>query len=224
MAIPKNIFQTFKTSNLPWITRYYIFRMRKKNPDWNYEFYDDKRILEFFENEFPPEYLKAYKRLTIGAAKADFFRYAILYKKGGVYIDIDSYVSSPFKKFIKEEDVAIVSHEGNPGLYCQWALISDKDHPFLGRTLEKVLDNIQTHRYPNDVHRTTGPTVYTNAVNEILNENPETKHRFLGTDFEGHLKFKYKLGRIFLYGKKTEHWKKKQLSQNIITKEDEDCI
>ncbi len=216
MAIPKNIFQTFKTGNLPWITRFYISRMKKKNPDWNYEFYDDARILDFFEKEFPPEYLKAYKRLTIGAAKADFFRYAILYKKGGLYLDIDSYNKTPLNQFIKEDDVAIVSYEGNPGLYCQWALISDKDHPFLKRTLEKVLNNIQMHRYPHNVHYTTGPTAYTEAVNEVLKEHPQTAHRFLGTDFQGHLIFKYKLGRIFLYGKKSEHWKKKQHSQDII--------
>lgn len=216
MAIPKNIFQTFKTKDLPWITRYYISRMKKKNPDWKYHFYDDAMILDFFEKEFSPEYLKAYKSLTIGAAKADFFRYAILYKKGGLYLDIDSYDKTPLDKFIKETDHFIVSDEGNPGLYCQWALISDKDHPFLKRTLEKVLDNIQTHRFPNDVHKTTGPTVYTEAVNEIISESPETQYRFLGVDFEGHLKFKYKLGRIFLYGKKSEHWKKKQLSQDII--------
>lgn len=224
MAIPKNIFQTFKTSDLPWITRFYVARMKKKNPDWNYQFYDDARILDFFEKEFTSEYLKAYKSLTIGAAKADFFRYAVLYKYGGVYIDIDSYVKDPFRKFLKEDDSAVVSHEGNPGLYCQWALIFDKKHPFLKKTLEKVLDNIQTHRFPNDVHRTTGPTVYTEAVNEVLQENPDIDHRFLGIDYAGHLKVKYKLGRIFLYGKKSEHWKKKQLTQNIIKTEDEDSI
>lgn len=216
MAIPKNIFQTFKTSDLPWITRFYIARMKRKNPEWKYEFYDDQRIGEFFKNHFPAEYDRAYRSLTIGAAKADFFRYAVLYIYGGVYLDIDSYVKTPFNRFLKPDDEAIVSHEGNPGLYCQWALISDKGHPFLKRTLEKVVDNILTHRYPHDVHKTTGPTVYTEAVNEILAEHPETPHRFLGVDFQGHLKFKYKLGRIFLYGKKSEHWKKKQLSQDII--------
>lgn len=216
MSIPKQIFQTFKTFNLPWITRFYIKRMKNKNPNWTYHFYDDKAIERFFKEEFPEEYYRAYKSLTIGAAKADFFRYAILYKKGGLYLDIDSYTSSKLDDFILPDDEFIVTHEGNPGLYCQWALISNKNHPFLKRTLEKVLDNIQTHRYPNDVHKTTGPTVYTEAINEVLAENPEVEHRFLGTDFEGHLKFKYKLGRIFLYGKKSEHWKKKQLSQDII--------
>lgn len=214
--IPKNIFQTFKTSDLPWITRYYIHRLKKKNPEWNYYFFDDEAILNFFEDEFPPEYLKAYKSLTIGAAKADFFRYAVLFKKGGLYLDIDSYGKTPLNRFLKPDDHFILTDEGNPGLYCQWALISDKEHPFLERTLQKVLENIQTHRYPNDVHSTTGPKVYTDAVNEVISENPAVNYRKLGTDFEGHLKFKYKLGRIFLYGKKSEHWKKKQLSQPII--------
>ena len=216
MSIPKNIFQTFKTSDHPWITRFYIGRMKRKNPEWKYEFYDDRRFEEFFRSEFPQDYYKAYRSLTIGAAKADFFRYAVLYIYGGVYLDIDSYVKTPFDRFLNPDDEAVVSHEGNPGLYCQWALISDKGHPFLKRTLEKVVDNIRTHRYPHDVHKTTGPTVFTEAVNEVLAENPDTPHRFLGVDFQGHLKFKYKLGRIFLYGKKSEHWKKKQHSQDII--------
>ncbi|WP_312419068.1 glycosyltransferase [Epilithonimonas sp.] len=219
MAIPKNIFQTFKTKKLPWITRFYIWRMRKQNPDWNYEFYDDNRILEFIEKEFPSEYLKAYKSLTIGAAKADFFRYAIIFKKGGLYLDIDSYAHTSFDKFIRNDDVSIISNEGNPGLYCQWALISDKNHPFYRLTMEKMLNNIQTHRYPHDVHSTTGPAVYTEAVNEVIENDKNVSYRFLGTDFEGHLRFKYKLGRIFLYGKKSEHWKKKQHSIDIIKSE-----
>ena len=81
MAIPKQIFQTFKTAQLPWITKFHIKKMLKKNPEYEYHFYDDERVQKFFKEEFPPEYSKAYNRLTIGAAKADFFRYAILYKK-----------------------------------------------------------------------------------------------------------------------------------------------
>lgn len=215
MAIPKQIFQTFKSDKLPWLTRWHIKRMLRRNPEYQYHFYDDEAIEKFFKEELP-EYYKAYMSLTIGAAKADFFRYAILYKKGGVYLDIDSYAPTPMDQFILFDDEFIVTNEGNPGLYCQWGLIANKEHPFLKRTLEKVLDNIVSHRYPNDVHRTTGPTVYTEAINEVIAENPNVKYRFLGTDFEGHLKFKYKLGRIFLYGKKSEHWKKKQLSQPII--------
>ncbi len=217
MSIPKHIFQTFKTKELPLITRWHIWNMKRRNPEYEYFLYDDQDIQEFFNKDFPDEYLKAYNQLTIGAAKADFFRYAILYKKGGVYLDIDSGMSSPLKKLILPTDVALISKERHVYLYCQWALIFDKDHPFLKRTLELVLDNIQTHRFPNDVHATTGPTVFTKAINECLAENPDIPHRiFDGIEYRGYLKFKYKLGKFFLYSKKSEHWKRKQLTQDII--------
>lgn len=216
MAIPKQIFQTFKTSKLPWITRRHIKKMLKKNPGYEYHFYDDEKILKFFTEEMPPEYLAAYKRLTIGAAKADFFRYAVLYKKGGIYLDIDSGVRSPFRKFIREDDEAIITNEGNPGLFAQWALIFNKEHPVLKRVLEIVLDNIQTHRYPHDVHATTGPTAYTQAVNSCIAEYPDMPYRILGIDYDGHLQVKYKLGKFFLYKNKAEHWKKKQNTHDII--------
>jgi len=217
MAIPKNIFQTFKTSKLPFITRFYIRRLKKQNPDWNYQFYDDEKILDFFEKEYPPEYLKAYTSLTIGAAKADFFRYAVLYKFGGVYLDIDGYARTPLDRFLAPDDEAVISNEGNPGLFCQWGLIFNREHPFLKRTLEKVLDNILQHRYPHNVHQTTGPGVYTSAVNEIIAEQPDVSYRILGIDFEGHLRPKYKLSKLALYKNRSAHWRKEQETRDIIS-------
>lgn len=220
MAIPKQIFQTFKTKKLPFITKWHIWNMKRRNPDYSYQLFDDNEVRIFLEQEFPPKYLKAYDRLTIGAAKADFFRYAILYKKGGIYLDVDSGMTKPLKYLIKADDATLLSRERHPELFVQWALISEKNHPFLGKTLEMILDNIENHRFPHDIHRTTGPTVYTAAINECLNENPNIPHRiFDGIEYRGFLKFKYKLGKFFLYEKKSEHWKKKQQSIDIIKPE-----
>ncbi|MEC5158121.1 glycosyltransferase family 32 protein [Chryseobacterium sp. MP_3.2] len=217
MSIPKNIFQTFKTKKLPLITKWHIWRMKKMNPEYQYFLYDDIDIQDFFREEFGPEYLQAYNQLTIGAAKADFFRYAILYKKGGVYLDVDSGMSKPLRKLILPIDVALLSVERHVHFYCQWALIFDKGHPFLKKTLEQVLENIQQHKFPHDVHATTGPTAFTKAINDCLKRNPEIPHRiFDGIEYRGFLKFKYKLGKFFLYSKKSEHWKKKQMTQDII--------
>ncbi|AZA81608.1 glycosyl transferase [Chryseobacterium lactis] len=218
MAIPKQIFQTFKSKKLPWITRWHIWNMKRKNPEYEYHFYDDDDIRKFITEEFPPRYIEMYTRLTIGAAKADFFRYAVLYKKGGIYLDIDSAVTQPFKHLIKEDDEAVISVERHIDLYLQWALIFNKNHPFLKNTLEMMMDNIATHRYPNDIHSTTGPRVFTNAINQTLDEKPDIPFRlFDGIEFRGYLQFKYKLGKFFLYERKAEHWKKKQMAQDIIT-------
>ena len=217
MSIPKQLFQTYKTDKHSWVTRRNIRKIRKMNPDYAYHFYDDAQVLEFFENEMPAEYLRAYQRLTIGAAKADFFRYAILYVRGGVYLDLDSSIRRPLDSFIREDDVAVITREGNPGLYVQWGLIFDKGHPFLKKTLEMVLDNIETHRYPHDVHATTGPTVYAQAINACIAEDPQVPYRLFGTDYEGNMIFKYRMGKIFKYERKKNHWRNQQQLQDIIS-------
>ncbi|WP_367865140.1 glycosyltransferase family 32 protein [Pedobacter sp. WC2423] len=215
MSIPKIIHQTFKTSKLPLLTRWHIARFRKKNPDYIYEFYDDQRIEAFLAQEYGAEVLSLYKKINIGAAKADFFRYAVLYKKGGVYVDIDSGINGSLNQFIEPGDAAIITREGNPDLFAQWALIYSPEHPFLKKTMEMVLENIRQNKYPHDVHQMTGPTVYTKAIVESLKDNPEIPYRILGTDYNGYLKVKYKLGKFFLY-EKGDHWKKKQLTTPVL--------
>lgn len=215
MSIPKIIHQTFKTSKLPLLTRWHIARFRKKNPDYTYQFYDDQRIEAFLAQEYGAEVLSLYKKINIGAAKADFFRYAVLYKKGGVYVDIDSGINGSLNQFIEPGDAAIITREGNPDLFAQWALIYSPEHPFLKKTMEMVLENIRQNKYPHDVHQMTGPTVYTKAILESLKDNPEIPYRILGTDYNGYLKVKYKLGKFFLY-EKGDHWKKKQLTTPVL--------
>jgi inositol phosphorylceramide mannosyltransferase catalytic subunit len=215
MAIPKVIYQTFKTKKLPFLTRWHIKSFRKRNPDYRYEFFDDDDIDQFFKTEFPGEVHSAYRQLNIGAAKADMFRYAILYKRGGVYLDIDSTIKGKLSGFIKSEDTAIISREGNPDLFVQWALIYEAGHPFLKRTLDLVLENIAENRYPHDVHSMTGPGVYTRAIQSCIDEDPLVSHRIFGVDYEGFLTFKYRFGKFFLYTGK-EHWKKKQHQTTVL--------
>ncbi|AZA84186.1 glycosyl transferase [Chryseobacterium lactis] len=217
MPIPKQIFQTFKTKKLPLLTKFHIWNIKRKNPEYSYYFYDDAAIEQFITEKFPSKYINCYNRLTIGAAKADFFRYAILYKKGGVYLDIDSSITKPLKQLIKEEDEAVISVERHENLYVQWGLIFSKGHPFLKKTLELMIDNIENHRYPNDIHATTGPTVFTKGINQALKENPHIPYTlFDGIEFRGYLQFKYKLGKFFLYKNKSQHWKRLQTTQDII--------
>ena len=217
MPIPKQIFQTFKNANLSWIVKYHIARLKRLNPEYAYYFYDDEMILKFLEDEFPAEYLQAYKRLTIGASKADFFRYAILYKKGGAYIDLDVKIVKPFRAFVLDDDEAIISNEIDKNLFVQWALFFSPGHPFLKKTLENIITNIQEQRYPNDCHATTGPPPFSDAIRECIKINPETPYRLMGMYYEGMMKEKYKLAKLAIYKKRKNHWKKLQLRQKVIS-------
>lgn len=214
MAIPKVIYQTFRDRKLPFITRWHVKNLRKGNPAYQYEFYDDARIEEFLSAAYDSEVLRAFKRIQIGAAKADFFRYAVLLKKGGVYLDMDSGIVRRLDTFILPEDVAVVSLEDNRVHYVQWALIYEANHPFLQKTMQLMMKNILENKYPHDVHSMTGPGVYSRAVRECLSADPSIPYRLMGVDYEGCLTFKYPLNK-FLY-KKGEHWKKAQQIKTVL--------
>ncbi|RYG08326.1 MAG: glycosyl transferase, partial [Chitinophagaceae bacterium] len=178
MAIPKVIYQTFKTVEIPLFTKLHIWWFRRKNKNYRYEFYDDKRVTEFIQNNFDERTYKAYSRLQIGAAKADFFRYAVLYTFGGVYVDLDSAILVKLDDHIYDTDVAVITREKrHQNIFAQWGLIYDKGHPFLQKTLEIIISNIENNSFPNDVHGMTGPTPYTKAVETVIKENPEVAYR-----------------------------------------------
>ncbi|WP_443936976.1 glycosyltransferase family 32 protein [Pedobacter sp. MW01-1-1] len=215
MAIPKIIHQTYKTKQLPWITRWQIKRFCKKNPEYKYEFYDDARVDEFIRNEFNNETYQLYKKINIGAAKADFFRYAVLYKQGGVYLDIDSAIKGKLSNFIHPEDVAVISKERNPDMYVQWGLVYEPGHPFLEKTLELICENIESNKFPHDVHKMTGPFVYSEAIENCIKNNPNIPHRLLGVDYNGNMKFRYPLAKVLL-NKNGSHWRNVQQTNPVL--------
>lgn len=217
MAIPKIIYQTFKNNKLPFLTKWHIYNLKRRNPEYEYQFYNDERISEFIFNEFGIEIFDLYKRINIGAAKADFFRYAILYKKGGIYLDIDSLSITKLDDFILPTDAAIISLESHLEYYVQWALIFEPGHPILKNTLDIVIDNLKTNRYPNDVHKMTGPAAYSLAIKECKKNSLQNNFREIGIDYEGKFKFHYRLSKFFLYGMfRKDHWRKMQLEMPIL--------
>lgn len=209
MSIPKLIVQTYKTTKLPIFVRWKIRKFKKMNPGYTYEFYDDESVDAFIRGEFDSETYALFKRIDIGAAKADFFRYAFLYKKGGIYLDIDSFILKKLDDIILPTDSAIISLESNLQYYVQYALFFEQGHPFLKKTLELVIDNLKNNRYPYDIHKMTGPTVFAKAVNECKAENPNVKYRQLDIDYEKMVQFSFPMSKTFLYGfSRKNHWKK----------------
>ena len=86
--IPCNIFQTWETKILPPSMFETISKIKRQNPRFKYFLFDDNDCREFIKTHFPTNVLNAYDSLIPGAYKADLWRYCILYKMGGIYIDI----------------------------------------------------------------------------------------------------------------------------------------
>ena len=88
IKIPLNIFQTWHSKILPVGMAQSVLMIKKLNPRFKYFLFDDNDCLEFIKNNYDENVLNAYNSLIPGAYKADLWRYCILYKKGGLYLDI----------------------------------------------------------------------------------------------------------------------------------------
>lgn len=118
--IEKNIFQSWYTVNLHPLVQKKIDFMKKSNPEYTYNLYTDDDMDNFVNEYFKGEIAECYNRLNIIVAKVDFWRYLVLYKYGGIYLDMDSSIEKPLNELIKDDDDAIITAEGNPNLYVQW--------------------------------------------------------------------------------------------------------
>lgn len=90
-----------------------LLRWNKRlNPDIQFQLWNDTEIDNFIRNEFPHHVYAAFRAINpqLGAAKADFFRYCIIYKRGGIYLDLKSSIKIPgvFGNIIQPDDTCIL--------------------------------------------------------------------------------------------------------------------
>ena len=200
--IPKGIHQTYYKKDLPIELQNNVNQLKLMNPDWSYKIYDDSDIENYIELHYP-ELVAIYHKINpiYGAARADFFRYLLIYNEGGVYLDIKSSVTKPLDEIIKNDDVYLLSHWNNDlgesqenaglhhridnpyGEFQQWHIVAAKGHPFLKAVIDNVCHNIhiynaffnQTGRW--GVLNVTGPIAYTLAITPYLNQYPHRLER-----------------------------------------------
>ena len=175
---------------------------RNKLGSWEEIIYYDNDIKDFLEKEFGKEHriTKAYFLINpkYGASRADLFRYLIIYKKGGLYLDMKSTViNSPFPEIPYDKDIWISTWGGeinthlfpDTGEYINWYIYARKGSPILKDIIEKVVDNIyDLYNNPNTsikyitnsentttkkmlVLCTTGPIAFTTAINNSKYKN-----------------------------------------------------
>ena len=205
------------------------------NPLYKYHLYDDKDMDNFVNKYYEGEIADSYNKLNIIVAKVDFWRILILYKYGGIYLDMDSNINNNLDNLIKEYDQAIISLEaGNPICYCQLDLIFSKGHPILKKIIELIVENIKNNRYPNDIHSMTGPTVYTKAIdivnkdifNKIINKkkikrstditfgNNNISYHLYGIDYNDNFSFTHSKKHL-LYVNKI-HWRDEEKEKQLL--------
>jgi hypothetical protein len=211
-SIPPIIHQTHPDwTALPPSLHENIAKLRNDNPHWEYRFYDDEAVAQFIEKAYGPDILKRFERIDpkYGGARADLFRYLLMYRVGGIYLDIKSSATRPLDEILRPGDRLVLCQWPSTGRFAhagvydwyfagliegsefqQWHLLCAPGHPYIYNVIQAVLRNID-HYVPKlhgvggkkTVLRLTGPIAYTLAIAPMLPMNQHrrvTDHEVLG--------------------------------------------
>ena len=230
--IPKKIYQTWKTQKLPNKISKLHKNMLNKNPNYDHIIYTDEQMNDFMNSNADKEIRELYWKMNHIVAKADIWRYTILYEKGGVYLDIDSIINKSLDGLIRDKDKAIITAENNQKLFVQWALIFSKNHKILEYTLTNILKDVSLGKNKNNHHALTVEN-YAKAVfkfveksEQIINWKEITKNtnityrttdgefKLYGVDYNDYFSFKHKYNHLLRNRPKGEeletHWSNNQ--------------
>ena len=221
-CIPRLVHQTYKSKIIEDANlKSNIEHLKTLNPLWRYTLYDDADIEEFILRYYGEEVYAYYQRIEpcYGAAKADFFRYLLMYKCGGVYLDIKSTLERPLDDVLLPDDQYILAHWDNleggmyvdhgrhPGLesvsprgeYQQWFIVSVPGHPFLRTVILRVMQCIDDYNPWKvgiglyGVLRTTGPIPYTLAIYDYIKRGVVEKEQYRFVSRIEDLGFRYSI-------------------------------
>ncbi len=174
IRIPKKIYQTYSNNNYHNISHYNsVQSLIDYNPEYDYHFFNDIDCREFIKNTYDEIILESYDRLYPCAYKADLFRYLLIYKYGGIYIDNKYLVRISFNNIIESDFINIYCKDIHQKLLFNSLLISIPNDVNYKLVIDKIIDNVENNFYGECPLHPTGPRLFYEQFND---ENIILKH------------------------------------------------
>lgn len=180
---PKNIWQTWKVGidDVDFPKDYKVFAQSwiLTNPEYKHYVLPDESCHELINQLYQgvPDVVIAYNSMPKSILKADFFRYLILFARGGVYSDIDTKGLRPISSWISLNETyndkpnnagIVVGIEADPDRpdwadwyarriqFCQWTIQLKKGHPLLRDLIANITDITLTRKTKGQLTKVLG--------------------------------------------------------------------
>lgn len=129
----RNLFLTYKSRAA--VPQYVWDDIAKYAPDFQVRFFDDAQATQYLEDHFVPFVANKYSNMR-GAHAADLFRFAALFREGGVYLDIKTVLKHNLSTIFPVDKVTVVKGKSYPfeGLHIG-ILGAPARHPAMGKEL-----------------------------------------------------------------------------------------
>ncbi|RGP65476.1 hypothetical protein FSPOR_7273 [Fusarium sporotrichioides] len=202
-AFPHKIWQSWKDDSEDPTERTVGFphQWRVVNPGWRYERITDANNDAYVLDRFDTNISDVFISLKDPILKADFLRYLILLREGGIWADIDVYPHQPVSKWIPKQYQGSVNlvigiendHHKKPiwpgspysVQLCQYSVLAKPNHPAIKTVVEQVTGDLKmlfASKKPGEgvsfeeVMSTTGPFAFTKVLMDYFKEMTGTEH------------------------------------------------
>jgi len=162
----------------------YIDSFLSLNPQYEYVFWDDTAVMEFFRIYYP-SYEEFIRNLPIMIYKIDLFRYFVVYEFGGVYSDIDTECLKPINNWLRyiypnvtgvigiESDASFAKKLTNRRLQIlQWTFAFSPKNDFLWHNIQCIIKRLKSmspdQLKEGDAAELTGPGTWTDCTKEYF--------------------------------------------------------
>lgn len=179
----KNIWQTWKvgldSNKFPPSYRRFLTSWSEINSGYNHYVLPDDECHELIDQLYStvPDVARAYRIMPKSILKADFFRYLILYARGGVYSDIDTTGIKPVDTWLSNNATIygkpnivglVVGIEADPDRpdwadwyarriqFCQWTIQAKSGHPMLRELVAKITEITLQREKKNQLNKVLG--------------------------------------------------------------------
>lgn len=161
--IPKIIHQTWKNSKIPKNWEDAVNTCRLKG--YKHILWTDK-TMENFVKEYYPEFYKYYKSYKYNIQRCDAFRYLILYRYGGIYLDMDIVCKKNLEELLNNEFVVARSSNFENSYTNSFFMIIPK-HPFFKYCIDNLPEYMNSYsKLGKHLHvmNSTGPIFLSNMI------------------------------------------------------------
>ena len=162
VEIPLNCYTTWHTQILPPEMRSNYEYVCKMNPEIQFKLYDEAQCREFIDKNFDNDVLEAYNKLTPSSYKSDLWRYCILYKYGGIYIDIKYKTVNGFKLYdLCDREHFVIDRTGywekdSMGIYTALIIVKPRNK-ILRSCIQQITSHAENYYYGYNALYPTGP-------------------------------------------------------------------
>jgi mannosyltransferase OCH1-like enzyme len=219
-GVPLVIYESWKSHEVPEGMRDNILRLLKTNPEFDYYLYSDEECAAFIAHNYDQDVLAAFHALKPGAYKSDLWRYCILYKLGGVYMDIKCYSTVRLINLIDENPTIFVKDDAAPwatgdffGQICLYNgfMVSPAKNEIFRLCIDEIVESCKNRLYRNNVFDITGPCLLGRIVERKLSQEYLQNLQFVFNAFSDIISYKDAviIRQYELYREEQQHMFKK---------------